>query len=269
MRILKDEGTFDVLTKPENVIETIATAARVCYQSQDRSTPQSDLKLVKNIMVRGHHAMIEFSFMVVRFDLISRGVSQEQVRHRLSSFAQESSRYVDTSEFSCVVPPDKDENEEIISLNTKNGTLNISLAEWFELNEQTYRSLRSNGWKPDDARQTLPTAIKTQVVHGANLREWLHIFTMRCDKFAHWEIRGVMLNLLRWCQKNIPVIFDHFKFFTSSDGTEYARPVMSAFNLADKVNDYGTHFGFDEFVNKLDPLTSMRLYETLNKKHFK
>lgn len=237
MKILKNSGNFKVLNKTDNVIENIASAARVCYQSQEKSSPENDLKLVKNIINRNHHAMLEFADITVRFDLICRGLTHEDVRHRLSSFAQESTRYVDESDFKVVVPPHKNENEEIINLKIKNKFIKLSLSDWFELNEQTYRSLRKNKWKPEDARQILPIAIKTQIVHKANLREWRHIFTMRCDKFAHWEIRGVMLKFLKWCKDNIPIIFDDFYFF-NDDGIEYAKPVMNAYNLGTKLNDY-------------------------------
>lgn len=252
MKILKDAGTFTVLTKPENVISDIANAARTCYQSQDKASPENDFKLVKNLMARGHEAMLEFADMTVRFDLVSRGQTHEQVRMRISSFAQESSRYVDESDFLIVVPPHKDEYSDSIELTMPDGEIQImSLAQWFELNEQAYRSLRKNGWKPEDARQTLPTAIKSQIVHKANIREWRHIFTMRCDKFAHWEIRAVMLKLLKWCQENIPVVFDDFHFY-NENGIEYARPVMSTFNLVEKINDYiKTGFDFSEVLNKL------------------
>ena len=60
--------------------------------------------------------MIEFGDMTVRFQKISRGFTHEMVRHRLCSFAQESTRYVDESELSCVIPPHKSKNEILIQL---------------------------------------------------------------------------------------------------------------------------------------------------------
>jgi len=97
--------------------------------------------------------------------------------------------------------------------------------------------LRKLGWVPEDARQFLPIANKTEICFKANLRQWRWVFTMRCDLTAHWEIRGVMLKLLKWCKENIPLIFDDFEFF-NENGKEYARPIMSDFNLACKINDY-------------------------------
>jgi len=62
-----------------------------------------------------------------------------------------------------------------------------------------------------DARQILPTGIKAQIVITANLREWRHIFKLRCAPGAHWEIREVMLNLLKDLKQLIPVVFDDFE----------------------------------------------------------
>lgn len=233
MEILKDAGTFEVLTKPEDVISQIARAAETCYQSQDKASPERDIKMVKSLIKRRHMAMIEFADMTVRFDLISRGFTHEDVRHRLCSFAQKSTRYVDESEFQVVVPPHHDIDEQFDV--SHEGTL--SLRQWFQMNEEMYRALRKNGYKPEDARQVLPIAIKSQIVQKANLREWRHIFKMRCDKFAHWEIRGVMLRLLTWCKDNIPVIFDDFHFFVD-DGKQYAAQVLPASMLRRYIREY-------------------------------
>ncbi len=120
-------------------------------------------------------------------------------------------------------------------------TMEVSLDEWFEMNEQMYRGLRTHpegGMVKEDARQVLPIATKSQIVVKANLREWRHIFTMRCDKYAHWEIRGVMLNLLKCIKTEIPVIFDDFYFFMTDEGKHYARPVMSQNNLLEAIKHY-------------------------------
>ena len=113
-----------------------------------------------------------------------------------------------------------------------------NLKSWFSDNEYAYKMLREKGWKPEDARQVLPIATRSQIVVGANIREWRHIFTMRCDKFAHWEIRSVMLKLLKWCQENVPVVFDDFEFFETDDGKEYARSTPSYSVMKDNIQHF-------------------------------
>ena len=158
---------------------------------------------------RGHESVLEHSCMTVEFNNVSRGFTHELVRHRLASFTQESTRYVDESNFYVVIPPDKDESEKIVDLELSDGKkIKISFKEWADLNEQMYRGLRKAGWIPQDARQILPIGIKSQIVVTANFREWRHIFKLRTDPSAHWEIRYVMSNLLEDVKERIPVIFD-------------------------------------------------------------
>lgn len=230
MKILKRSGTFEVINEHEFgqrevyrndgmldtiddiVIWKIARVARTCYQSEEFATEEKDLALVRNLLKRKHYAMVEFGGdLIVRFSNVSRGFTHEMVRHRLCSFAQESTRYVDESDLHAIVPPHKDENLTI-PIKKKNSTVYYTLKEWLSLNEKMYRGLRESGWKPEDARQVLPIATRSQIVVKANLREFMHIFDMRCSRFAHWEIRGVMLKLLSWCQKNIPLIYDDYKW---------------------------------------------------------
>ena len=223
MEILKNAGTFEILSKTDNIIGTIAKSARTCYQSQDKSNPESDYNLVKNLLNRQHYAMIEFADMTVRFDNVSRGFTHELVRHRLCSFAQESTRYVDESNFKVVVPPHLDHRP---------------LADWFNLNEEFYKKLKTVGYLNEDARQVLPTAIKSQIVVKANLREWIQIFKMRCDITAHWEIRELMLALLAVVKKQIPLVFDNFQFFKSDNEKIFARQIMSPINLKKEIEFY-------------------------------
>ncbi len=160
----------------------------------------------------GHESVLEHSAMTVEFNNISRGFTHELVRHRLASFTQESTRYVDKSNFVFIFPPDKNPNKKIINLLLPNGKkIKISPKDWIKMNENIYRSLRKLGWPCEDARQFLPIGIKTQIVITANFREWRHIFKLRCDSHAHWEIRRAMVNLLEDVQKLIPVVFDDFK----------------------------------------------------------
>ena len=263
MKILKNAGWFEVLSTPENVIKDIATAARTCYQTQDKSTPVSDEILVKNLMKRQHFAMFEFSHLNVRFNDVCRGFTHEMVRHRLSSFAQESTRYVDESNLHCVVPPHKDETENYLYKNTAYPEVTINLEDWFDGNQRMYETLRNNGWNKEDARQVLPIATRSQIVVGANIREWRHIFKMRCDHFAHWEIRKVMIDLLKWCQKNIPIVFDDFKFFTTESGIEYARIMMHSHLISEAIQENGD---VEDIISRLPVEYLLRIKKYLSEK---
>lgn len=134
-----------------------------------------------------------------------------------------STRYVDEKDFDIVIPSHVEGLDNTLSL------LDLYNDQLHEM----YYELKRRGWKPEDARQFLPNGMANEIVVKANIREWRHIFTMRCDYYAHWEIRGLMLDLLKWCKENIPFIFDDFYFF--NNGKDYARSTMAKNKLLEEI----------------------------------
>ena len=137
--------------------------------------------------------------IIIKF-ISNRGVTHEMVRHRLCSFAQESTRYVDyQSDMEFIKPVWADEKplDEI-----------KFWIESCERAERDYKMLRSMGWRPEQAREVLPNALKTEIVVKGNIREWRHIFKLRCSKAAHPQIRSLMIPCMKELQGKIPVIFD-------------------------------------------------------------
>ena len=91
MRLIKSKVEILDNLNGEEIIDKIAKVARTCYKSEDNSTSERDRELVKRLIKSGHEAMIEFFDITVKFTC-DRGVSHELVRHRMASFAQESTR---------------------------------------------------------------------------------------------------------------------------------------------------------------------------------
>lgn len=112
------------------------------------------------------------------------GNSYELVRHRLSSYSQESSRYCNftkdkfTNQVTFIQPSwISDEQLELVKkLNEKNFTeINEDVKIWYYAMseaEQSYNRLIKLGWSPGQARSILPHSLKTEIVMTANLREW-------------------------------------------------------------------------------------------------
>lgn len=216
LRILKNAGSFEIITPPgmsvreclENELFIIEKVDRVYRRRPAKEGIVEIKKLIRQRLKLGHEAVIEHGRMIVLFNNISRGMTHEGVRHRLASFAQESTRYVDYSkEMECVVPPHRDENEKVELENGKR----ISVAEMLAEYEKFYRALRKKGWKPEDARQILPIGIKSSLVVNTNFRQWRHMFELRTAKAVHWEIRGVMDNLLDHVKPILSPVFDDFQ----------------------------------------------------------
>ena len=109
-----------------------------------------------------------------------RGVSHEIVRHRVMSFAQESQRYVgyDKEKFGGEVTFIKPHwyNEEFPAC--------LTWIESLKRSEREYLDLREMGLKPQDARDVLPNATKTEVVVTGFESDWEHFFSLRSPKYG-------------------------------------------------------------------------------------
>jgi thymidylate synthase (FAD) len=155
---------------------------------------------VKGLIRRDHLAMVEFTDATVRF-VTNRGVTHELVRHRLCSFAQESTRYVNYT---------KNEMEFIKPIWWDKWTLDQQFI-WETTNsdcEASYNRLIEEGATPQEARDVLPNSVKTEIIVRTNFREWMHIFKLRCSKAAHPQIRELMNKCLLDFYTRAPVIFE-------------------------------------------------------------
>lgn len=118
-----------------------------------------------------------------------RGVSHEFVRHRVMSFAQESTRYCNYSkdkfgnELTFIQPCWLD--DERLKLYGPYHTVirDKSLESIFiaSLNnaEKDYIDLIDLGWKPQEARAVLPNSLKTELVVTGFVSDWNHFFRLR------------------------------------------------------------------------------------------
>lgn len=76
----------------EEILKKIERVARVCYKSEEKIGEGTAEKMVRALVKSKHEAMLEHFSFSVKF-IVDRGVSHELVRHRVASFAQESTRY--------------------------------------------------------------------------------------------------------------------------------------------------------------------------------
>ena len=110
--------------------------------------------------------------------IISRGIANEFVRHRVLSFAQESTRYCNYSkdkfegELTFILPEWL--NGEGIDQGGKNVWLNAMAR-----SEKDYLDLVKLGVKPQNARGVLPLDLKTELVVTGTLDQWEDFFDLR------------------------------------------------------------------------------------------
>lgn len=77
--------------------------------------------------------------------------------------------------------------------------------------EKAYLELRELEIPPEIARDVLPNSCKTEIVVGANLRQWRHVLKLRAQGTTgtpHPAMRELMIPLLKELQQRIPVVFE-------------------------------------------------------------
>ena len=219
MNILK--AGFEILTPiSEGGIEElkhIEKIGRVCYKSEGKITEdgESAKKFVKMLIDRMHEAMIEHSSLSVKF-VVDRGVSHELVRHRIASFAQESTRYVNYSLEKFGNEINVIDIHDGINLDNKmknmdSDTISAIIGEWclaMEDAEKHYMKMIELGSTPQIARSVLPNSTKTEITITANYREWRNFFKLRVPNTAHPQMREVTIPLLKELKCRLPIIFD-------------------------------------------------------------
>lgn len=143
--------------------------------------------------------------ITVRF-VCDRGVSHEFVRHRVFSFAQESTRYCNYSkdkfgkECTFIIPSWLGLSKGSYTYDypsgfTKDGNKWNSEIEFnpfllsLARSEATYLELIEQGWTPQQARAVLPNSLKTELVMTGFVSDWEHFFKLRDAGSAHPQAR--------------------------------------------------------------------------------
>jgi len=236
MRLIKP--SFEIISKVdgEQILKDIEIAARTCYKSEDKIEYVAEIgngkpmfedyyaksarPLIKMLISKGHEAMLEFGGNITVKFICDRGVSHELVRHRLCSFAQESTRYCNygnDEHITFIIPSWSDlepktwDSEQMINGVIDDNPINLWMWVMIEA-EASYNRLIEMGWQPQQARSVLPNSLKTEINVSTNIRDWRHIFNLRCAPAAHPQMRELMIPLLAEFKKRIPILFDDINF---------------------------------------------------------
>ena len=208
------EPSLKIITDPYLIQEfpsLIEEAGRTCYKSQDRITPDSADRFCRSLIRRGHTSVLEHCSITVRI-VCDRATSLQIIRHRLTSpdgeqdvkeesfaISQESQRYVRyDGDLKMIAPLSLFGNED--NFYRWNAAVHYSFG--------CYMDLIRDGVRPEDARSVLPNCTATEIVMTANVREWRHIFKLRCDPHAQAQIRGLMTELRDELARLVPCLFD-------------------------------------------------------------
>jgi thymidylate synthase (FAD) len=229
----------------ENALALVEECGRVSHKSEGRIKPGSAEKFIRKVGIKWRHeSILEHAVFTACF-VGSRAMSHQLVRHRLAAYTQESQRFCDyaptfgledppegerTGALRVIVPP------SIVVLPEGTVVRRLDDGVTYELPDETgirlastltpkartflgglldaygrYLSLRRMDVPAEDARHLLPNATKTEVYTTFNLRQWRHVFKMRLDSHAQWEIRRCVREVFEFFRREIPLVTEEVR----------------------------------------------------------
>jgi thymidylate synthase (FAD) len=194
------------------MLRRIEWCGRISHRSEDKQTPDSWERFIKAVVLEhGDWSIVEHASVTVDF-LVDRGITHEIVRHRLFSFTQESTRFVNYEKKmppSFILPLGLDQYPPVAS--DPGMWVPSADNDWckaIEACEVGYRQMLAKGCAPQIARSVFPNALASRLIVTGNLRNWRHFLIMRTTKEAHPQMRQVTIPLLVEFKAKIPILFD-------------------------------------------------------------
>lgn len=191
----------------QEALDKLYTACRTCYNAGTPNDMFRDIKhttednekklnLLKHVLNSGHHSVMEHVTVTFLISGVSRALTHQLVRHRVSSYSQQSQRYVKFKDgvFEYVTPGKIANNEE--ALNVFEDTM-ATISE-------AYKKLVELGLPAEDARAVLPNACTTNITWSCNLRELMHVCNERLCTCAQSEIRTLMREVVKQVVAQLP-----------------------------------------------------------------
>jgi thymidylate synthase (FAD) len=170
---------YPVLFQPEGpIVETNGLQASLMSEMEQLALLRKD-------------AASDLPVFIFKF-ICDRGITHEVVRHRVFSFTQESTRYVNYKNKGMVlILPEEIEDcydcvqEQFLDHNPK-------VQQWLNRAEilfDWYRDDLNRGLRPEIARDILPNLLKSEIYVSGRWSGWRHFIQLRDSQQAHPRIR--------------------------------------------------------------------------------
>lgn len=186
------------------LLKKIEWCGRVSHRSEESQTNDSWRRFIETVVLgHGDWSIVEHASVTVDM-IVDRGITHEIVRHRLFSFTQESTRFVN---YEKKMPPSF--IRPLLDEATQSAKQDWDMV--IESMERTYRHLVQAGIAPQIARSVFPNALASRIIVTGNLRNWRHLFIMDSTKEAHPQMKQVIVPLLAEFKAKIPLLFDDIK----------------------------------------------------------
>ena len=200
------------------IMKNLERACRTCYRSEGQITDDSYKKLLSKCINVGHESVLEHAKITIRMTC-DIGAYKDLTRHRAgTSFSIESTRF-------CNYSKDKFTNNiHFIE------PLFIDDTEKFEIWKKCMQEIEKNyiqmaklGATVDQLRMLLPQSTAAELTMTCNIRQWRHVFTLRCSKHAHPSIRQVLIPLLLVFKNEMPELFADVPYDEDFPKEKYAK----------------------------------------------
>lgn len=186
----------------EHPLELIGKCSGDCWGA-DTEDSKKNIKRAKNCIDSGHGRVLEYADFTVELSEYSIKVMRELYTHIIGTTrTQESTRYVDLTNFKFVTPPTIAVKEDAKKQYDKIMN-NIAVA---------YDNLLQLGIPKEDASMVLPLSTHTKVVLKMNVRALEHFCNMRLCNRAYWEIKKLTKELCLTLQS----INDEWKYIVNT-----------------------------------------------------
>lgn len=183
-----------------NMLRRIEYYARVSHASEESITPSSYDRFLRSVVLQhGDMSVIEHEKVTCEF-LVDRGITHEKVRHRIASYTQESTRFINYKK--------KGGEAKFIQPEFTHPDSIGDFLDMCQRSEQCYMRMLDRGEKPQIARSVFLTALASKIIVTMNLRSWRHFFIMRTSAEAHPQMKQVTIPLLAEFKLKIPIIYE-------------------------------------------------------------
>ncbi|MHB1355488.1 MAG: FAD-dependent thymidylate synthase [Anaerolineae bacterium] len=175
----------------------VVHAARICYQSVGKSE-EADTRLIRNVMRSEPKHNTVFEHSVFRFGVkCPIFVARQWMRHRICSYNEKSLRYCAADREYYVPQGELAEREAYI--------------QHMEASFDLYERLVSLGWKKEQARGVLGTAVYTEFIWTVNAWSLMNWLEKRLDKGAQWEHAEYARSVLAIFHQVMPITAQAFE----------------------------------------------------------
>ena len=194
-------GNVELIAVTPDCERVIESAGRTCYESYDKVTDDSHIKIIRHLLKNGHTSVFEHASATFRLTNVSRSLTHQLVRHRIASYSQKSQRYVKENDFDFIVPDAIKMNQ--VAMDKYRACMSMI--------EDTYNELAELGIRKEDARYVLPNACTSTIDMTINFRSLFNLFDLRGDIHAQWEIRRAAMVMLYLIKEPAPNVFEGYE----------------------------------------------------------